>query len=165
MTCTRLEQLKTGLEHGRTLFLYHAGQRTTSLRFFFIALAVFAAAWGGLLTTTSQIIGTYRAVCGLILGTSATIITLCFWRLDRRNRQLVDSSEALIKELESELATSLEIPQFETIVYSDHIRPEWLCRYGSLLRVIFSVFLVLSFGACVFSLLLLLGIVAPIGCP
>jgi hypothetical protein len=162
MTCTRFEQLKIGLEHGRDLFLYHAGQRTTSLRFFFIALAVFVAAWGGVLTTNSPITNTYRAVCGLILSAAAAIITVCFWRLDTRNKQLVESSEALIKEIERELAASLEIPQFECIDYTDHTRPEWLCRYRSILRVIFSVFLLLSLSACLFSLLWLLGIVAPI---
>jgi Na+/melibiose symporter-like transporter len=89
-------------------------QRTTSLRFFFIALAVFVAAWVGVLTTNLPITNTYRAGCGLVLSFAAMIITLCFGRLDTRNKQLVESSEALIKEIERELAASLKIRQFET---------------------------------------------------
>ncbi len=161
MTLSRLEQLKIGLEHGREVFVYHAGQRTTSIRFFFIALAVFVAAWGGLLTTNTPITNKYRAVCGLILGGAAVIITGCFWRLDTRNAQLVKSNEALLKEVERELAVLTGIPQFEMIAYTDNARPKRLCRYGSILPVIFVVFLLLSLSGSFFSLLWWLGLVVP----
>jgi hypothetical protein len=159
MTSSRLEQLQIGLEHGREMFVYHAGQRTTSIRFFFTALAIFAAAWVGVLTTNSPITSKYRGACGLILGVGAMIITFCFWRLDKRNAQLVDSNEALIKAVERELAVLTGIPQFETIVYTDTAQPERLTRYRTILRILFVVFLLLSLLGSLFSILLLFGLV------
>ena len=101
----RFELLNVGLEHGRAKFIYHAGQRQTSIRFYFVALAIVATAFVGVLTADPlSILFAKAKLLGLVLGGSGIIVSLLFWALDCRNTQLVDCDEKLVKGIEKELA-------------------------------------------------------------
>jgi hypothetical protein len=76
-------------------FSYHADQRMKTFNFFLVAAGLFA---GGI-TTLLRDGGDPRWVCPL--GIVLSLLSLIFWKLDQRNRQLVRNAEAAIKHLDS----------------------------------------------------------------
>src|ERR1051326_8232066 len=76
-------------------FAYHADQRMKTFNFFLIVAGLLA---GGI-TTLLRDGGDPRWVCPL--GVVLTMLSLIFWKLDQRNRQLVRNGETAIKHLDS----------------------------------------------------------------
>jgi len=76
-------------------FAYHADQRMKTFNFFLIVAGLFA---GGI-TTLLRDSGDPRWVCPL--GVVLTLLSLIFWKIDQRNRQLVRNGEAAIRHLDS----------------------------------------------------------------
>lgn len=102
------ESTKLALEHARSLFIYHAGQRIESLNRYFVTITVFLTGFGFL--ATSKLEPGDRALFGLILACGGLVITHFFKGLDRRNAQLVDCNEALLEHAEEALANSSNPP-------------------------------------------------------
>lgn len=80
---------ETALEYGFKWFEYHAGQRTTSFHFYLIAYSGLAAAASFLLKEKL-----YAGVS--VLGLALIFMSVLFWQLDVRNRQLVQVGEQII---------------------------------------------------------------------
>jgi hypothetical protein len=152
------ELQKIALEHGRGLFIYHAGQRVQSIGQYFAALAFLSAAGVGILNAR-QSLGLQKWA-GVIFCAIGFIITACLWAIDRRNQRLVEVDETLLRsaerafgdvlfENESKTGTRVETP-FETIEYSNK-KYSWFgerlpfepIQYKYVSRVIFPAFLVL----------------------
>lgn len=76
-------------------FAYHADQRMKTFNFFLIVAGLFA---GGI-TTLLRDGGDPRWVCPL--GVVLSLLSLIFWKIDQRNRQLVRNGETAIRHLDS----------------------------------------------------------------
>ena len=136
---SRWDVLKRGLEHGRSMFVYHAGQRVASLNFYVSALTFLVA---GIVAVATGMSSQWKRPVGIVLSASLGIITLCLWALDWRNRMLVDVDEELLKVVEGEIASRTMIRPFEIIKATD--KSPGLIRYSKILGVTFSLFLLLS---------------------
>lgn len=99
------EVVKIGLEYGRQLFIYHAGQRVQSIGQYFTALSFLTAAAVTLLNANSQSLD--RKFIGIGLCVVAFVITAILWGIDTRNARLVAIDEELLAPLESFYATEL----------------------------------------------------------
>src|SRR5580704_2525119 len=86
------------LDHARSLFEYHAGQRLNTIQYFFVAYAIFVAAYVSTITADKQPIDPRIQ---LTLSGLALIVSLAFFALDLRNQQLVNVDETALKELQT----------------------------------------------------------------
>ena len=147
------DELKLALQHGRELFIYHAGQRMASIRFYLVALGVVVAGYVGLFSKGSGGVTRYEPLSGIILGLIGLVITLCFWALDERNAQLVVIDETLLDAVERKLATRSNIIQYHIIRASNEraIWPQWL-TYKAVMPLLFSFFASLSLATIIFSM-------------
>src|SRR5215471_2547159 len=114
--------LKIALDHSRAMFIYHAGQRHSSLNFYFAVLGAFVAGLVSLFT--SEKLWTYphwiAPVIINIVGIGAFRVTILFARLDRRNADLVEWDEMLMARAENELhVRNPGLAGFEIIRHSD----------------------------------------------
>jgi hypothetical protein len=98
------------LEHPRSLFEYHAGQRLNTIQYFFVAYAIFVAAYVSTLTANKQPVD---PLVQLALSTLALIVSMAFFALDLRNQRLVHVDEFALKELEKKIRIQYELEKFE----------------------------------------------------
>lgn len=98
--------LDLALGHARELFIYYAGQRITSFRFFMIVMGALAAGLGGVLATDATPIDCFKNEFAIGFGIAIAIASLVFSLLDFRNRQLVAVAEELLIEAEAQLYRS-----------------------------------------------------------
>src|SRR6516164_2357539 len=101
--------LKAILDHVRGQFQYHATQRLNTIRYFFVAYAVFVAAYVNI-ATRNLINSPYYLQ--FILSLSAAVITIGFWILDIRNAQLVHINEEGLKEIEKLVSEKFDYQMF-----------------------------------------------------
>ena len=93
------------LESRRYLWQYfemHAGQRLKSFNFFLIMCAVLAS---GYLVVLQEHCG---PCVGLLLGALFVFLSFVFWKLDRRNRDLIQYAEKGLMYLEEKLSIVTE---------------------------------------------------------
>lgn len=138
--------LKSILDHSRGQFQYHAGQRLAGIRHFFVAWAVFGAAYVTTFQSTQS-----KPLLQLILSTSALIITLAFWGLDARNASMVRVDEDALKEIENQVAKDYELSQFQ-MADSWEMKESWIFRryilkYRFITGIIFGYLTLVSIGA------------------
>ena len=128
------EEFKLLLDHARGQFQYHAGQRLNTFRYFFVAYAIFVAAYVGTMTGKTVV----PVYVPLILGIMAFLVTLGFWALDARNAEMVHIDEAALKEIEGLVATEYERKQFEMTEAWD--KPRYpLIQYKWIVKLLYSV--------------------------
>lgn len=108
-------ELKLALEHARALFIFHAGQRHTTLNYYLVALNVFALAIGTLTTSLLKDHISWLALPITLASLFAWRIAGYFSTLDKRNEQIVHYDEALLKDAERRLAAFTRLPSFETV--------------------------------------------------
>lgn len=82
-------------------FELHANQRITLFRYYTIILALFVTSAGVVLIRYHQQPTLDEAV-GIVLSIVFLILTLSFYLIDRRNRQLIHYAETAMRELENE---------------------------------------------------------------
>jgi hypothetical protein len=148
------------LDHARGQFQYHAGQRLTSIRYFFATYAVFAAGYFGLFVKDTKA----PLFAQLALSVIALIVTLAFWILDVRNAELVEIDEDAMKEIEGKLAPTFGLTQFDMTRNWEHqtyrkVRGECrqrMVKYGFIVRLLFLVIALFSAAAIVQSFYALL---------
>jgi hypothetical protein len=124
--------------------VFHAGQRYSAFQFYVASVSIFVAGVGALFADKIGLAPGPRDVAGIILSFAILSITICFWRLDIRNHQLVDCDERLLKDLEHAMRTRTKIESFETVATSDTMQPEFFCRHLFIMRTVFSIFLMLG---------------------
>jgi hypothetical protein len=95
-----LNELISLLEHPRSLFEYHAGQRFTTIRYFFAVFAVFAAAYVTSFSDGKLNDATAALWIRLVLAVMAFVVTAIFFALDKRNEYLVHVDEDGQKQIE-----------------------------------------------------------------
>lgn len=80
-------------------FEYHAGQRTSMFNYGIAAAAILAAAYGTAIEKDP--------IVALAIGVAGVIVCFSFFRLDERNRVLVDRGEAVLRAVEATLFPKL----------------------------------------------------------
>jgi len=113
--------LDVALEHGRALFIYHAGQRHGSLNFYFAVLGIFVAGYVSLFTSDKlwATPGFTAPIIGTIVGGAALAVTVLFGTLDRRNADLVEWDEKLVDSVEKKLAGKLSLSEMKIFEQSE----------------------------------------------
>jgi len=124
----------TALDHAREMFTYHAGQRHNSINFYFVALTIVMAGYGGLLAVDSAEFAPLVSRIGIVLGITGVVVTSCFWALDKRNLSLVSCDESLLRVAERNYARALALTEFETVKASDD--KNWF-TYGNVMPFLF----------------------------
>jgi hypothetical protein len=94
-TESKIENLKIIHEYGWNWFSYHAAQRMMAFRFFFLLV-------GGLSVGFYQTLPKSPAIA-FVFCVLAFLLSILFWRLDLRTRELIRIGEDLLKESESQL--------------------------------------------------------------
>lgn len=140
-----VEELKPALEHARALFIYHAQQRFTSINYFFVAYALSATAYVGLL---EKAVSPYFR---LILGLYAAVVTAVFFGLDRRNAQLVRIDEQAMEELEGRVKNQLTLSKDFQMAHRWHEEATKL-QFQNILPVMFLVLVCLAIMAMAHAL-------------
>jgi phosphoglycolate phosphatase len=125
------ELLKIALDHSRSMFIYHAGQRHSSLNFYFAVLGAFVAGFVSLFTA-DKLWANMHPVAPIIItivGAAAFRVTILFARLDRRNADLVEWDEMLMARVEKDLhVRNPDLPGFEIVRHSDFPPPKTVER-------------------------------------
>ena len=148
------EHLRVGLEHGRAMFVYHAGQRHGSLNFYFAVLAAFVAAFAALFTSDQlwKVPGNMAPTIATALACAAIALTGFFLLLDFRNRALVKCDEKLIKAVERTLADRYSVEDFKIIECSDaKEKANPLISYKWIVPLILAVFVSIWVGGAIGS--------------
>lgn len=79
------------LNHARSMFIYHAGQRLNSTRYFF---AIYGVIFAGYLTVLKESkIDDVKPYALLAISCFGLIVAIVYWLLDRRNAELVHVDE------------------------------------------------------------------------
>jgi len=140
LPCKERDDLKSVLEHVRSHFQYHAGQRLAAIRYFFLAYAAFVAAYVSAIGKPDVPL---YALSGIAL-----LVTLAFWGLDARNVQMVEIDEDGLKEIEQLVKIRYQFEKFE-MAKRWHDERGHVCTYKIIVNVMFALFALLSAAAAV----------------
>jgi hypothetical protein len=138
-TATLPTDIKSVLEHVRTQFQYHATQRLNTIRYFFVAYAIFVAAYVGLEKAPGA-----PLYFPFVLSATALIITLGFWGLDVRNVQLVHVDERALEEIEELVSEQCHFKFFQMSKNWEKTPFSWLIRYRVIANLLFLVIALIS---------------------
>lgn len=97
------DELKQGLDHAWAWFSLHAGQRMQLINFLLLSVGFVVAGYGATLRSSSDTAAGFIAVMGCALS-------LAFWRLDVRTRELIKAAEQPLDQLQRRLAERLGVP-------------------------------------------------------
>lgn len=136
-------------DYGWNWFSYHAQQRMTVFRFYFLLVGVLTVGYYQSLNGKLPALGFGFAVLGMVFS-------FLFWRLDQRTRELVRIGEDLLLETEKEFTKinpiSVRIVHEANSKTSKHATtwfPSWVYSYGQVFSLIFSI-VFLAFGIAAF---------------
>jgi hypothetical protein len=135
--------IKVALEHARSLFIYHAGQRIQSLNFYFVAITLFLPGFGFL--ASSNLGPADRAFIGIVLAFAGFFVTHLFQKLDKRNEELVHCDEFLLRDAEKAASTVSDpvVSAWEVTARSEHPEKGAL-RYAKIVPSIFRLYKAIS---------------------
>lgn len=105
------------LKHARELFIYHAGQRHQSIRFYIIAIAATVGAFGALIGRAP--LNELAYLVGAALCLFVAFVTIVFWLLDARNAELVSNNEDGVRQMEARLAALTGAKELESMEKND----------------------------------------------
>jgi hypothetical protein len=155
------DSTKLALEHARSLFIYHAGQRIQSLNFYFVAITLFLTGFG--FVASSNLGPAGRAFVGIVLALAGFRITQLFQALDKRNEELVHCDESLLKDAEAALTKVSDpvVSAWEVTALSE--KPEkGAKRYAKIVPSIFHLYMTVSIlGGIYFACPWVSGVVWP----
>jgi len=141
-TKLKIENLKIIHDYGWNWFSHHAAQRMTVFRFFFLLLGGFSVGFYQTLPKSPAI--------AFVFSVLAFLLSILFWRLDLRTRELIRIGEDLLMESETELIKLADM-KFRIVkpamgkdsVYATRLFPSLFYSYSQ----IFSAVFVLTVGS------------------
>jgi hypothetical protein len=136
------DDVRSILEHVRGQFQYHATQRLNTIRYFFVAYAIFAAAYVSTMTERVAV----PSYVQLTIAFVALVITVGFWMLDWRNVQMIHIDEAALIEIEELVARRYEFEHFEMAKAWD-ARKYPVIQYTWVVNALFIVIALVTFLA------------------
>jgi hypothetical protein len=134
------EAEKTAMSHSWNYFAFHAQQRQTVFNFFLILVGASIAAYGGTLGKDGMH-DHFKAGLGLLV----TISSFLFWRLDRRNVELIKLAEAPLKSFENRLSERTGI-DVGVLTKSDHRKNGAFSYFESFSQIYRCVFCLAGVG-------------------
>lgn len=114
-------------EHAWSWFQLHASQRLQMVNFWLVSVAFISTAYVGAVANDLFLVAIGVAVVG-------ALVSLCFYRLERRTRQLVHLAEPVLLAFQRRLARDTGIPEFE-IVGQAETQKVAFSSYGSIIRL------------------------------
>lgn len=136
--------LRAVLEHARGLFCYHAQQRLSSIRYFFIAWGIIAVAYSQVFAARASGATNVDIILSL-LSLAGILLTSSFWALDQRNAQLTHINERALKEIEEQLSKEYGL-QFYDMALRAGIEKA-IFQYKFIVHILFFSIFTLSFIA------------------
>jgi hypothetical protein len=138
-----------GLEHAWSWFQLHASQRIQMVNFWLVSVAFISAAYVG--AVADRLLG---VATGVALG--GAFVTTCFYRLERRTRQLIQIVEPVLSVFQSQLAEETRVSELNLLGAAERERTAF-SSYGSVIRImhwlVTAAFLAGAVGAFVALLL------------
>lgn len=154
------------LKYAWGYFHFHASQRLTTFNFYLVVCGLIIAAYATALKES------YDTPVALLLGFVLTLMSFVFWKLDRRNRQMIWNAEEALKELEDKFdlvdrRSPIRIFRYEEDQSASIKRGARLLRFWPRLftfsvsfGIVFATFAALGIGAVVYA-----GLKARTGAP
>jgi len=126
------------LEHARAMVIYGSDLRMKNFNFFLIIMGVIVAAY----------VNVGRVNAKWVLGAVGVIVSVAFFLLDIRGRELLDAAKKELSLKELELKISIQ----ETILQSRMGKPiMMIVSHKFVYRVIYIMGLIFSFGLIIFA--------------
>lgn len=121
-------------------FEIHANQRLTTFNFY-ITLSTLLAT--GMFATFSKDF-TYPQI-GVFAGALLMSLSIVFWRLDRRNRELIKNAENALRAIEDKFSKEYDAVKLKLFIRDDIATDgangcRFLCKYSSCFNVVFLLF-------------------------
>jgi hypothetical protein len=146
-----LDSLKAIHEYAWNWFSYHAAQRMTVFRFFFLVFGVVSV---GYYQTLDD-----RPILAVAFSVIGIFLTFLFWRLDLRTQELIKIGEDLLLATETEFS-KLKLVPVKLVKEADTKRsahatkwfPRKLYSYGDVFPAIFSLVLISATLSLIYSL-------------
>jgi hypothetical protein len=134
---------QTALEYGFKWFEFHAQQRTTTFNFYLII-------YSGLATAVSFLLKEKFQLGSIVMSLLMIGVSVLFWQLDVRNRQLIDIGESILSDGWRKNGLSEDL---NPVVLSKAKQPEGF-RYKQLFGGVFTLGGLAGFGAFVYAIAL-----------
>ncbi|MCR6493527.1 hypothetical protein [Cellulomonas sp. P24] len=133
-------ELKLALDHSWQWFALHAGQRMQLLNYFLLSAGFITAGYGATLNSSRP------QVAGAV-ATGGCILSVLFWRLDVRTRELIRVAEKPLEELEAKIGRASGIADLDMVALMK--KPTHRASsYTSIIRALAGVaFMLFAFGA------------------
>jgi len=145
------------LKYAWDYFHFHASQRLTTFNFYLVICGLIIAAYAAALRDSQD------TSVALLLGFVLSLMSFVFWKLDRRNRQMIWNAEQALKEIEDSFdsvdrRSAIRIFHFEedqsaTIKRQPRVLGLWprLFTYSVCFGIVFAMFAALGVGATVYA--------------
>ncbi len=146
------------LEHARELFIYWAGQRLVSIRYFLLAFTAAAIVYVDIYTDliVNGNSSTHEALILVAIGLFGAGASIMFLGLDLRNVELVESAERAMDVVERAIARQLGYCSFQTTMAGNKPKCRFL-QYSHILPAFFAVCFSVSAFGCIFAMFKVLG--------
>jgi hypothetical protein len=125
-------------DYGWNWFSHHAAQRMTVFRFFFLLLGGFSVGFYQTLPRSPAI--------ACMFSILAFFLSILFWRLDLRTRELVRIGEDLLLKTESKLTTLgemdfgiISVAKGKNSPHATRLSPAWFYSYAQIFSAIFAL--------------------------
>jgi hypothetical protein len=148
----KLDHLEIPQDYAWNWFSYHASQRMTVFRFFFLVMGVITVGYYQTIEEQPQI--------ALVLSALAAFFSIAFWRLDARTTELIKIGEALLKEIEKKF-DKLDLKNAKLVAMADakvkpfttRFCPNFFYSYSQVFPAIFAILTISSVVAfiCAFQ--------------
>ena len=136
--------LNTAVGHAWSWFEVHTVQRQNYMNFFLVAVGLLSAAYVGALSGKLR----YLAAAVSFIGAA---VSVSFFSIDLRNRELIQAGERPLKELQARLADMLTLDSLRILEAVEQPKYRWT-RMGRIIRAIHLVVMLAFIAAFLYAL-------------
>ncbi|WP_156891542.1 hypothetical protein [Agromyces subbeticus] len=135
----KIKAEELALSHAWAWFALHAGQRMQVINYYLITIALILAGYGVAFQSQNFLIAATVALAGL--G-----VSVAFWMLDRRTKELVKAAEVPLRELQRRLAVRTSLPTLTLVALVEKPGPRTVTysRAIGVLTIVVSVLMVVA---------------------
>jgi hypothetical protein len=139
--------LESAFQYAWNWFDLHAKQRMQSMQFFLVISGALAAATGASIEGKAYVVA-------LILSVLITILSILFYLVEKRVKNLVKLSESALLKLEEHISRKTQLSDIRLAHRSD-ASGETMVTYGKAFGAVFYFFGVAGLAISIFSLIML----------
>ena len=137
------------MSHAWSWFEVHTVQRQNYVNFFWLAVGLLSTAYVGALSGKLH----YLAAAVSFIG---VVISISFFSIDLRNRELIHAGERPLKDLQDRLADLLTLDSLRILEAVEQPKYRWT-RMGRIVRTMHLVVMLAFIGALLYALISLSG--------